>query len=317
MTDGIHVSGAHLERFLGELKTGTARPAEGLFGPQSITWKINRESALFLAAGRAALLQLAHPWVAAAIAQHSRTLRDPVGRFHQTFRVMFTMVFGSVEQALSASRHLHRRHEAIQGSMPESTGPFERGTRYEANDLDALRWVFATLVDSAVVAYELVLPPLAAAEREQYYAESKKIAALFGIPGAALPGDWEEFTQYVESAFDSEMLTVSSLARNMAHGLQAGAGAWLRPPFWYRALTVHLLAPRLRNDFDLLYGEREQHAAERARRWLPVVYRCVPAAVRFVGPYHESRARLLGRSKPNLLVQLSNRLWVGQPELLR
>src|ERR1039457_2781618 len=150
MTQRTHVSGGELERSLNALTDGIENPAAGLFGPGSITWKINRESALFLAAGRAALLQLAHPWVAAAIAEHSRTLRDPVGRFHQTFRVMFTMVFGSTEQCLAAARQLHRRHGGIQGKMPEAAGPFAQGSAYEANNVVALRWVFATLVDSAL-----------------------------------------------------------------------------------------------------------------------------------------------------------------------
>ena len=88
--DSNPVSAADLEHLLSEVKRSAARATEGLFGPDSVSWKINREAGLFLAAGRATLLQLAHPWVAAAIAEHSRTLHDPIGRFHQTFRVMFT-----------------------------------------------------------------------------------------------------------------------------------------------------------------------------------------------------------------------------------
>src|SRR5271157_272884 len=106
------VGTAELESLLDELKRSAAGDREGLFGTNSVSWKINRESALFLAAGRAMLLQLAHPWVAAAIAEHSRTLRDPVGRFHQTCRVMYTMSFGSTEQALAVARHLHSRQIA-------------------------------------------------------------------------------------------------------------------------------------------------------------------------------------------------------------
>jgi len=66
----------------------------------------------------ALLLQLAHPWVAAAISQHSRTFTDPLGRFHRTFGVVFGMIFGSVDQAVAAARRLHRRHAAIQGFLP-------------------------------------------------------------------------------------------------------------------------------------------------------------------------------------------------------
>ena len=232
------VSEAALERLLDEVRNSAAGSAHGIFGPASVSWKVNRESALFLAAGRAALLQLAHPWVAAAIAEHSTTLGDPIGRFHRTFRVMFTMAFGSLEQVLGASRRLERRHSSIRGKLPEAVGRFAEGSPYEANEIAALRWVYATLVDSALVAYELVLPPLSEAEREQYYAESKIMAALFGISGNCLPLHWLEFKTYVESTCESSLLAVGPGTRDMAHQLQRGAGSWLRPPFWYRALTT-------------------------------------------------------------------------------
>src|SRR6478752_2917449 len=141
----------------------------GIFGPSSIAWKVNRESALFLGAGRAALLQLAHPWVAAALDQHSNLRADPLGRFHSTFRVVFSMIFGTLEQALAASRHLYQLHTSIQGQIPESVAAYRRGSHYEANEVDALRWVYATLVESALLAYESVLPPLSPAERKAYY----------------------------------------------------------------------------------------------------------------------------------------------------
>ena len=163
---------------------------EGVFGPDSLTWRIDREALTFLGAGRALLLQLAHPWVAAAIVQHSRTLGDPIGRFHRTFAVVFTMVFGTLDQALSAARGLHRRHATIHGRLPITVGPFRAGSPYQANDLPALRWVYATLIETAVMAHDFVLPPLTGEERARYYAESHLFAALFGIPRATLPADW-------------------------------------------------------------------------------------------------------------------------------
>ena len=168
----------------------TANPQMGIFGTDSVSWKVNRESALFLGAGRAALLQLAHPWVTTALDQHSNLLDDPLARFHNTFRVVFTMVFGTLDQALAASRHLYRLHTRIQGELPESVAAYARGSLYEANEVNALVWVYATLIESALLAYDLVLPPLSSVERETYYAESKTLAALFGIPADALPADW-------------------------------------------------------------------------------------------------------------------------------
>lgn len=306
---------AALERLLKAVKSSAENSAHGLFGPGSVSWKVNRESALFLAAGRAALLQLAHSWVSAAISEHSSTLHDPIGRFHRTFSVMFTMVFGSVEQALAASSRLHRRHAGIRGTLSETAGHFAAGSPYEANQIAALRWVYATLVDSALVAYELVLPALTEAEREQYYEESKTMATLFGIPRACLPLHWQDFKSYFESTCDSDLLAVSSGALDMAHQLQRGAGTWLRPPFWYRALTIHLLPPRLREEFQFDYGNNEQTSAARAMSWLPNIYRRLPDSIRFVGPYQEVQAGLQGKSRPGLTVRWINRLWVGAPAL--
>ncbi len=314
--DSHMVSTADLERLLDEVKLSGAGASGRILGPDSVSWKINRESALFLAAGRAALLQLAHPWVAAAIAEHSRTLHDPIGRFHQTFRVMYTMSFGTTEQAVTAARHLHRRHQSIRGKMPETVGPFAEGSGYEANEAGALRWVYATLVDSALLAYELVLPPLTQVEREQYLAESRTTAGLFGIPKEGLQGSWQDFVGYLESMLHSNTLKVSGAARDMAHGLLDGAGLWLRPPFWYRALTTELLPPSLREEFQLSYRAREQRSAARAMSWLPQIYRHLPTSFRFVGPYLEAQGKLRGRSRPGVAVRLSNRLWTGQPTIL-
>ncbi len=37
----------------------------GLFGPDTVTWKVNREAVLLAGGGRALLLQVGHPSVAA------------------------------------------------------------------------------------------------------------------------------------------------------------------------------------------------------------------------------------------------------------
>jgi uncharacterized protein (DUF2236 family) len=74
-----------LERELNLVREAASGLVSGIFGPQSVTWHVNREAAIFLGAGRALLLQLAHPWIAAAIEQHSDTFDNPIGRFHRTF----------------------------------------------------------------------------------------------------------------------------------------------------------------------------------------------------------------------------------------
>ncbi|HSZ16248.1 MAG TPA: oxygenase MpaB family protein [Terracidiphilus sp.] len=307
---GELVTRSDLERLLAAVESRNGDTCAGIFGPQSISWRINCESALFLGAGRAALLQLAHPWVAAALRQHSSLLADPIARFHNTFRIVFTMVFGTTQQAFSAARGLHQLHTRIGGDLPSAVAGYARGSRYEANHIPALRWVYATLVESAVLAYEGVMPALTHPERETYYAESKVLAGLFGIPAAALPADWTTFKGYVAEVCTSDELGVDEQARSMAQGLLAGAGSWVHPPRWYRALTTAWLPPRLREEFGLPFGPAEERAVIKAQRRLPRLYRQVPGFLRFVGPYHEARARLAGRA-PGPLGRASTRFWTG------
>lgn len=308
------VSQSDSEALLRAIGARVRDPRAGIFGAESTTWKISRESALFLGAGRAAILQLAHPWVATALQQHSSLLARPVTRFHNTFRVVFTLVFGTLDQALGAARHLHALHTAIRGEMTEAVADYERGSHYQANEIAALRWVFATLIESAVLAYDSVLPPLKPQEREAYYAESKILAGLFGIPPAALPADWDQFAEYNREMVQSNSLGVSSVARSMAQNLLLGAGSWIHPPRWYRALTAMWLPERFREEFALDFSAADRRCAERALRRLPTVYRRLPSPIRFVGPWREARARLQNR-RSGALVELSNRFWIGQARL--
>jgi uncharacterized protein (DUF2236 family) len=309
------VSQVEIEHLWDSIRDQTADPQVGIFGPSSISWKVNRESALFLGAGRAALLQLAHPWVAAALDHHSNLRNDPLARFHNTFRVVFTMVFGTLSQALAASRHLYHLHTRIKGELPESVAGYPRGSPYEANEVNALLWVYATLLESALLAYDSVLPPLSHTEREAYYTESKTLAALFGIPPAAMPVDWSAFEAYSRAMVTSDMLGVNALSREMAHRVLHGRGSWVPVPDWYRALTAASMPERLVGEFELEYGKREKDAASRARGRLAKIYRRVPAALRFVGPYQEAKARLLAR-RVSPLTLTSNRFWMGQPRMM-
>jgi uncharacterized protein (DUF2236 family) len=308
------VSRSESEFLIAAVERTASDPRAGIFGPGSMSWRINRESALFLGAARAALLQLAHPWVATALEQHSSLMTRPIARFHSTFRIVFAMIFGSREQAGAAARHLYEVHTHIQGELTEDAGGWRRGSLYEANETAALRWVYATLVESAVLAYECVMPRLSSDELAGYYEESKTLAGLFGVPAAALPGDWPDFLAYCRAMEASNELGTSRGARLMGRDLLRGAGSWIQPPGWYCALTASWLPERFRRDFELEFGDAEREAAERAKRWFPRIYRHLPGAVRFVGPWQEARARLSGR-RSGVVARLGNRFWIGQDRL--
>jgi uncharacterized protein (DUF2236 family) len=309
------VSEDDLRSALDFVRAGAAGSAEGIFGPTSLTWRIDREAVIFLGAGRALLLQLAHPWVAAAIEEHSRTFADPIGRFHRTFNVVFTMVFGSLDQALVAAGRLHRRHATIVGLMPEAVGPFGKASPYRANEVPALRWVHATLAETALTAYQLVLPALTVEERERYWAESRLFGALFGLAPADLPADWASFAAYNEAMIRSDALSVSSAARDIAWQIFCGGPRWLRPPGWYRALSIRMLPERLRMGFGFPFDEHEHQVADRALAWIRRTYPALPARLRTVGPYQEARGRLQGRPQPDRIARWLNRVWIGRPHM--
>jgi uncharacterized protein (DUF2236 family) len=215
-----------------------------------------------------------------------------------------------------------RRRDAYTGVTPRSLAScrgrldlYAAGSRYRANEASALLWVHATLIETALVARDLLLPSLSTEDRERYYAESRVFAALFGIPQANLPSNWQDFAAYNNAMWESETLTVIPEARAMAEQVLSGTNLCLRIPKWYRAVTAGMLPPRLRIAFGLDYGQAEQRIAESMIKWIMRVYPLLPDRLRYVGPYQEAMARLSGRTRPDLLNQLANQLWIGQRTL--
>lgn len=273
-------------------------------------WRVNGEAVVFCGASAAALLQIAHPGVAAAIDQHSDVSAHPLKRFRGTFTVVYRMVFGTWGQAEDAARRLRAIHDRIEGVD-------ERGVPYLANDRAALRWVYATLIHTAALMYERIAEPLSPELRTRYLEESKRFAYLFGLESADLPADWPAFERYFEETAAS--LEVSRAARRMVPFLLRGerpGRANLPLPRWYSALSAATLPPPLRERFGIELTEREARRVAGVERRLARIYPRLPETVRRVPPYHEARYRLAGRVSPPLPVRLANRAWFGVPTLV-
>jgi uncharacterized protein (DUF2236 family) len=115
--------------------------------------------------------------------------------------------------------------------------------------------------------------------------------------------------------WDSETLTATPEARALAEQVLEGAKVWLRAPKWYAAVTAGMLPRRLRHAFRLPYDEAEQRIAEVAIARIRRIYPAVPKRLRYVGPYQEAVARLSGRTRPSLLTQWANQLWIGRASI--
>jgi uncharacterized protein (DUF2236 family) len=290
------VTRSELERRIAEVRAQVRDPRAGLYGPGSVSWKVNREAIVMLGGGRAALLQLAHPFVAHAIDQHSHTKSDPIGRFQRTFANVFAMVFGDLDHALVSARRVYDVHVHIHGPIRETIGAYTEGQRYHANDPAALFWVQATLVDSALRMYELGVGPLTDAEKERYYAESLLFAKLFGIPDSALPPDFAAFRRYVDETMESGVLAVGRPALEMRRFLfQAPRRVHEPLAAWYRVFTAGLLTPRLRQGFELDFGPREEAIFRRSIPLLRAAYRVAPRRFCHFPDYVEACRRVEGR----------------------
>lgn len=280
------VSREDLEASLLRLAADVRDPRAGLFGPSSKVWQVNREAAIFLGAGRAALLQTAHPFVATGVDQHSKTKTDPVGRFARTFEAVFAMVYGDQDHAFKAARTVHSIHRRITGTIPERVGSFASGSRYAANTDEALFWVHATLWDTSIQCFELIVRPLSNAEKNTYYEETKRFAALFGIPDAVIPPTWGDFVEYNAQAFEAPWLAVGREGADIVRFLLKPPTIALAP-MWrtFGVLTAGLLPPRVRELYELPFGRLERGIFDGAIRTIRASYPHLPPSVRHLPPY--------------------------------
>ena len=145
--------------------------------------------------GRAILLQLAHPAVAAGVHDHSSfrgSLRSSVRRLHSTVGAMLSLTFGDTEQMISAAAAINAIHDRVRGRRQDGAGK-----AYSAHDPDLQRWVHATLLESIPLTYELLVGPLTGRERDRYCAEAAIMEPLLGMPDGWLPRDSAQLDTYM------------------------------------------------------------------------------------------------------------------------
>jgi uncharacterized protein (DUF2236 family) len=247
------------------------------FSPDTMIWKVDREMVLLAAGGRALLMQLAHPKVAAGVAEHSRFNDDPLGRLYKTMSTMWSIVFDDTAQARTALERVKNVHRKVQGFIPPAK-LWPAGMTYDALDVELLLWVHATLIDSAMVAYDIFVKPFAANERHRYYNDSKKLACLFEIPERLVPVSLADFDKYMESMLAGEEIVVGPTARALAAEILYPRPWILKPagPL-FRLVTAGLLPQRLREAYGLDWNKRKQKrvslTARSFRRLLPFVPR--------------------------------------------
>lgn len=259
----------------------------GYFPPGAPVRRIGAESVLMLGGGRALLMQAAHPLVAAGIVEHSDYGADPWKRLGRTLLALYTIVFGTREEADRTGAIVQAVHRSVRGRLREPVGPFAAGTPYAASDPELMLWVHATLVDTGLVMHEAFVGPLSQADREGFYQDMKTVARVFGVPAHVLPERLAGFEAYLRA-------TIASLA--VGADARAVLEVVLHPPvplaLWpgFRALrpvTVGLLPAELRELYGLRFGGAQRlalGAAEQSAR--RALVRLLPRPLRVVRDEH-------------------------------
>lgn len=269
----------------------------GLFGPDSMMWKLQGPMAPGgFGAGRALLLQNAHPWITQGIDEHSVVREDALGRARRTFQHVFTMTYGSMPQVMRSANQVHAIHEAIEGEIDYDAGAFKRGTEYRANEINAMIWVHATLWETLAMMYEQLKGKLTDEQREQFYQETKLFAMLFGIPEDALPQDWNEFIAYNEAMWASPQLTVTDATIQLRDDLFKPQSVLLIFPMWVQKIsTAANLPPEVRDQYDMNYGAWQRMNYFWIRNSARLASWVLPARVENHPFHHEAHARLEGK----------------------
>jgi uncharacterized protein (DUF2236 family) len=240
----------------------SARPAPGaMFDEHSLSWQLVSRWPVLAGGPAALLLQVAHPSVAAGVAQHSAYATDPFGRLERTLQAMLTIAFGSPRhraEVLSELESIHRR----------VTGVRSDGEPYRALDPTLQRWVWATLVHVAIEVEHRYSHELSRDERRQYYLEATEIARAFRLPDAVIPADLDAFDAYVATTVSE--LVVTDEARAVARSVLHPEVRWLPravmvPVEW---VTVDLLDEGLVRDYGLAPLTESQRRVVQGVEWL-------------------------------------------------
>lgn len=247
-------------------------------GPNSVTWKLNREIIMIAGWGRAILLQLAHPGVGAGVSDHSAFRGCPVTGFRRlrsTVRAMLALTFGDTEQMITAAAGINAIHDRVRGRSSEGEG-------YSAHDPALQQWVHATLLESIPLTYERLVAPLTLRERDRYCTEAAIMEPLLGIPAERLPHDAAALDIYMRDMLDSGKLVVTDASRTLARAI-------LYPPKWFllwpaframQLITIGSLPSSIREAYGFEWRARDERALTRWTTTIRMALRVLPSIAR-------------------------------------
>ncbi|RKT25019.1 uncharacterized protein (DUF2236 family) [Paraburkholderia sp. RAU2J] len=183
----------HLTSGSGPMLDYSSPPGDpGLFGPDSVCWKVHADFTSMMTGGISALLlQALHPLALAGVWDHSTFRTDILGRLRRTATFIAGTTYGSRHDALALIERVKRIHLGVSGIAPD-------GQPYRASEPALLTWVHVAEVSSFMTAHlRYVNPLLSVAAQDQYYAEAARIAEMLGAEN--IPRSRAEIDTYLQA----------------------------------------------------------------------------------------------------------------------
>ena len=172
----------------------TPKGDRGLFGPESIAWRVHADFISMMIGGISSLvLQALHPQALAGVWDHSSFRKDLKGRLGRTAYFIAATTYGSHEMAYEIINKVNRIHKHIHGSD-------EYGKPYMATDPHLLAWVHLTETLSFLEAYQSYRQPkLTRKEQDQNFKEMKVLGEMLGAHNLpdTLKGTQEAIESYL------------------------------------------------------------------------------------------------------------------------
>ena len=178
---------------------------QGLFGPESVAWRVIGHPVSLVGGLRALIIQSLHPLAMAGVAQHSDYRNRALERLRRTAYYVTATTFGDTATAHAAAARVKRIHARVRGVDPVT------GQRYSADDPDTQLWVHCVEWHSFLAVHRAYGGRLSAAEEDRYVAEGVRAAALLDVPAERVPASVAEMRAYFEDV--RPQLCVSESAR--------------------------------------------------------------------------------------------------------
>ncbi len=257
--------------------TAARLEAAGLFGPGSVAWLVDREVLVLAGGSCALLLQAAHPVVAAGVVEHSTYTSDPFGRLLRTLNSSYDVVFGTRSTADATLRRLNAIHASVRGRLPSD------GAAYSALDPEALLWVHATLVDTALRVFNRFVQPLSAAQEQAYHDEAGQVAVALGVPAERLPPTVAELRTWMDGMIADGEVHVTAHALEIARTVLY-PWPWVPRVAWDAAHLISLatLRPAIRRQYGIGWSSSRERGMGRLAALSRAILPAMPPVLRHV-----------------------------------